>query len=161
MKALTSLLEDIGCTEVTTYIQSGNVIFEKRSSRARELSALISATIMKKHGFAPRVHLMTVDALEKAAAANPFQDAESDPKSLHLFFLIEQAESPELSAIRDIKAESERYSLTKDVFYLHAPDGIARSRLAANVDKLLGVGTTARNWRSVTKLLELAKKGGQ
>jgi len=51
--------------------------------------------------------------------------------------------------------ESEKYSLTDSAFYLHAPDGIGRSKLGAGVERCLGVPATARNWRSVGKIGEL------
>ena len=55
------------------------------------------------------------------------------------------------------KSPSERFQLADQVFYLHAPDGIGRSKLAASVEKLLGVTVTARNWRTVQKLAELVE----
>jgi uncharacterized protein (DUF1697 family) len=56
-----------------------------------------------------------------------------------------------------LKADSERFTLAEEALYLHAPDGIGRSRLAAKIDRHLRVSTTARNWRTVRKLLDLAK----
>ena len=134
MKELTTLLEGIGCSRVTTYIQSGNVLFERADSNARQLARLIGETIQKNHGFRPKVLLLSVKDLNNAAASNPFPDAEAEPKTLHLFFLSERPKSAELSAMDEIKLEGERYSLAKDVFYLHAPGGIAPSRLAAKAE---------------------------
>jgi uncharacterized protein (DUF1697 family) len=57
-----------------------------------------------------------------------------------------------------MKNGSERYTLVGNVFYLHAPDGIGRSKLAAGIEKALGVSVTARNWRSVSKISEMAKR---
>ena len=64
---------------------------------------------------------------------------------------------PDVDAIQALCSDSERWQLTDAVFYLHAPDGIARSKLAA-AERKLGVGATARNWRTVSKLLELAER---
>jgi len=47
--------------------------------------------------------------------------------------------------------------VTDHAIYLHAPDGIGRSKLAAAMEKLAGVSATARNWNTVAKLLDLAK----
>jgi uncharacterized protein (DUF1697 family) len=55
-------------------------------------------------------------------------------------------------------APSERISLQGTVLYLHAPEGIGRSKLVTRAEVLLGVSGTARNWRTVTQLLELACK---
>lgn len=58
---------------------------------------------------------------------------------------------------QNIKKETERFDLKGKVFYLHTPEGIGRSKLAANAEKLLGVSMTSRNWRTVCKIVEVAK----
>ena len=158
MKGLTVALEEIGCTNVKTYIQSGNVVFSKSDSKAPQLARLIGKTVFKKYGFEPKVLLLTVEELEKAAKLNPFPAAEADPKSLHLLFLAEKPVSFENDPFDEIKTESESYSLKASTFYLHAPDGIGRSKLAARAEKLLGVSATGRNWRTVSALLDLARR---
>jgi uncharacterized protein (DUF1697 family) len=62
-----------------------------------------------------------------------------------------------LAALGRLKTENERYQLINKVFYLHAPDGIGRSKLAENVGKGWGVAITARNWRTVEKLMAIAR----
>jgi uncharacterized protein (DUF1697 family) len=94
---------------------------------------------------------------EKAVVSIPFEDPEVNPKSLQIFFLSEEPSSPEFEILDGIKFGSDTHALFDAAFYLHAPDGIGRSELAASVEKLLGVDTTARNWRTVSKLLEMAK----
>ena len=63
---------------------------------------------------------------------------------------------PDLARLEAAKAETERFKLDSTVFYLHAPDGIGRSRLAAAVEDALGIPVTARNWRSTVKIMALA-----
>jgi uncharacterized protein (DUF1697 family) len=157
MKDLARHLEDLGCTSVTTYIQSGNVIFKRQKTKVSSLAELIGKTILDHHGFQAKVHLMSASDLEQAASANPFPHATADPKSLHLSFLSQEPEPIRLESLEAIKAESETYSLQGNVFYLHAPLGIGRSKLAARAETLLGVEATSRNWRTVSKLLELAQ----
>jgi uncharacterized protein (DUF1697 family) len=60
-----------------------------------------------------------------------------------------------LKALDAIKADNERYKLAGNVFYLHAPDGVGNSKLAARAEKLLGVAASARNWNTVCKLAEM------
>ena len=98
-----------------------------------------------------------MDELEQAIRSNPYTEAESSPKSLHLFFLAEAPPNPDLEKLAAIRAESERFCLLGKVFYLYAPDGIGRSKLAAGAEKALGVPATARNWRSVCQIMELAQ----
>jgi uncharacterized protein (DUF1697 family) len=98
--------------------------------------------------------------MAQAIVANPFPEAEAEPKSLHLYFLTVPPENPDLKTLDRLKQDNERYSLNDKVFYLHAPDGVGRSKLATQVEKALGVAATARNWRSVCKIMAMAKEYG-
>lgn len=157
MQDLRDILSALGCENVQTYIQSGNAVFTSADD-AQSLSLQIKNTIEKRFGFAPQVLLMTTERFEAIAAANPFPDAEETPKFLHVWFLTDTPAAPDLDTLNNLKAPSEQFILADDVFYLHAPDGIGRCKLAAKVDRCLGVATTARNWRTVTKLLGLIGK---
>jgi len=106
------------------------------------------------------VLLLGPEELEKAVGSNPFPEAESDPKTLHLYFLASVPEHPNLDALEGMKSDRERFVLEAGVFYLHAPDGIGRSRLAANAERLLGVAMTGRNWRTVRKVVAMARERG-
>ena len=64
--------------------------------------------------------------------------------------------SPDLDTLDSSRLSTQRYELSNNAFYLHAPGGIGRPKLAAKVDRCLGVETTARNWRTVTKVSDLA-----
>lgn len=157
MKDLVALLETLGADGVKTYIQSGNVVFRHRKADRTRLSGDISAAIRKSHGFEPRVLLLDLEDVESAVAANPFPEAESDPRSLHLYFPVDKVDSPDLESLESYRKDNERFELKDGVFYLHAPDGIGRSKLAERVNKALGVGTTTRNWRTVCRIMELAQ----
>ena len=98
----------------------------------------------------------TVDSI----SSNPFPSAEAHPKSLHLYFLDAVPQQPDLKTLESVKRDSEQYALRDQIFYLHAPEGIGRSKLAARVEKLLGAAVTARNWRSVCAIMALAKQAG-
>ena len=156
MQDLRDLLAELGCENVRTYIQSGNAVFSASDDRI-SLSARITSTIEERFGFAPQVLLLTVERFVAIASANPYPEAEVTPKFLHVWFLTEKAGNPDIDEMNSIKAENERFTLTDDALYLHAPDGVGRSRLAAKIDRHLGVSTTARNWRTVGKLIDLTE----
>lgn len=153
MKALASELETLKLKQVRTYIQSGNVVFESPAKTAAPLAKKISALVEKRHGFSPQVLLLSTEELQTAINDNPFPKAVDDPKTLHFFFLSKPPSNPNLTAIEEIQSPTESYVLQGRVFYLHAPDGIGRSKLVRQVEKLLGVAATARNYRTVEKLL--------
>jgi uncharacterized protein (DUF1697 family) len=157
MKDLKLLFEQHGCVEVRTYIQSGNVVFQSASSDAGRLAKQVAAAVSKGRAFEPRVLVLTRSELARAAANNPFPEADGNPKSVHLFFLAHLAKNADLKSMEALKAGTERFSLKGKVLYLHTPDGFGISKLAARAERLLGVDATARNWRTVTTLLQMAK----
>jgi uncharacterized protein (DUF1697 family) len=156
MRELVEILQELGLENVKTYIQSGNVVFQSQRTDLKQLSEEISAAIGKNFGFTPRVMLLTVDELQQAVDANPFPKGENEPKTLHLFFMDSSPQDPDLNALEAVKTDNERYQLINNVFYLYAPDGIGRSKLAENVGKGWDVTITARNWRTVSKIMVLA-----
>ena len=158
MKELVVLLENIGARKVRTYIQSGNAVFQSDGKHLSQLSKRLTAEIKKRYGFESHVLILGRDAIDRAMAANPFPEAEANPSSLHLGFLASTPKSPDLKKLDSLRKESERFYLSDHFFYLHAPEGIGRSKLAASTEKLLGVPMTDRNWRTVCKIREMASE---
>ena len=150
MAELRDILTALGARDATTYIQSGNAVF-----RGRLAAIQIAGAIEAAHGFQPQVVVLTRDALNAAIAANPFRCAEATPKALHFFFLAAPA-APDAGALDALRAADEDWRLLGRVFYLHAPSGIGRSKLAERAERLLGVAVTARNWNTVARLADLA-----
>lgn len=160
MAELRSILESLGARDVRTYIQSGNAVFESEDVDPRDLASRIGAAIQESRGFEPRVVVLERERLERAIASNPFPEAESEPKSLHVHFLASAPQNPDLDALESLAKESERFELRGDVLYVHAPDGIGRSRLVARAEKPLGVAMTGRNWRTVSRIKAMADDDG-
>lgn len=158
MKELRAALEGAGFAGVQTYIQSGNLVFQSDHQDAREAGEAVTALIEKTFGFAPRSHTLTAAALHKAINENPYrQEGLDEPKSVHFHFLSEDpGAKADLEALTALKTETERFALTDNVFYLLAPDGIGRSKLAEKIDRHIRVPMTARNMRSVYKVAAIA-----
>lgn len=157
MKELVDLLSEMGLRQVKTYIQSGNVVFRSEGTDSDKLSQDISAAIAQKFEFTPPVLTLSIEAFGQAITANPFTEVEDTPKALHLFFLASKPTSPDLDSLDAIQKSSERFALIDSVFYLFAPEGIGRSKLAAKIEKAMNVPVTARNWRSVNKIMSMAE----
>lgn len=158
MKELVALLENIGVKNVRTYIQSGNAVFESAEKDSSRLTKQLAAEIKRQLGFEPQVLLLGVEAINTAIANNPFPEAEDKPSSLHLGFLASTPKTPNLEKLGNLKKVSERFHLSDNFFYLYAPEGFGRSKLAASTEKLLGVPMTYRNWRTVCKIKALAEE---
>lgn len=155
MKVLAALLGELGARNVRTYIQSGNAVLESAARDPAQLAGKIGAAVKERCGFEPNVLLLEREDLERAVAGNPFPEVETDPKALHLGFLASTPERPDLAALEGLRRDGERFQLVQRVFYLHAPAGVGRSKLAASAERLLGVPMTDRNWRTVCKLRDM------
>jgi len=160
MQDLRDILAARGCEDVKTYIQSGNAVF-KSPETPIVLETEIRTAVAAKFGFAPRVLILDADQFRAIAAANPYSDAEETPALLHVSFLEQTPAEPDLQSLQAISLESEQFELIGRAFYMHAPDGIARSKLAGRVEKALGVEATGRNWRTVSKVLNLVSSIAQ
>lgn len=151
MKTLAPLCESFGATQVKTYIQSGNLVYQ----HGADISLELQEKIQQELGFTPQILTLSLATYRNILAKNPYQQEE--PKHVHCFFCFPAVSHPESEKIETLKAASENYLVTENAFYLWAPDGIGRSKLAAKVEKLLGVSTTARNLNSLNKILSLAE----
>jgi uncharacterized protein (DUF1697 family) len=156
MKDLATLLGALGLEDVRTYIQSGNVVFSASGS-ATSLTGRIGAAVERRCGFRPQLLLLSAAELGRALAANPFPEAAAQPQLLHLWFLTARPGKGAETALAELAAGGERFVLHGKVLYLHAPKGIGSSKLAARVERTLGVRATARNWRTCTTLLSMAR----
>ena len=155
-KTFIEILASLGTKDAKTYIATGNAVFRARSANGAALAKRMKARIEEVRGFAPEVLLLTPQELRDAIARNPFRNAEAEPATLHLTFLSSAPPDPDLAKLESLRANGEAFLLKGKVFYFHAPAGVGRSKLFSRIEKSLGVWGTARNWRTVCKVMELA-----
>ncbi len=148
MKELKLVLEGEGYKDVKTYIQSGNVVLKVKSNPAKRVASVVELSF----GFKPDVWAIEETDFEKKISANPYTSYEG--KFVHFYFC---AKRPNLNVqkVESLIANDETFELKDNVFYLHAPNGIGRSKLVLNIEACLGVSYTGRNLNTVLKLREL------
>jgi uncharacterized protein (DUF1697 family) len=158
MGALRDALAERGFTNVRTYIQSGNVVYDAPKRAGNSAAALrkeartITDAIEAMRGFAPVVMVRTAADVAAALSASPYGG--EDPGKAFMVFLDEDA-----AGLGDLDAAAtagEQWHTGKGVIHLFCPDGLGRSKLAAKFAGSTKVPTTTRNLRTVAKLLELA-----
>lgn len=160
MADLRRVVESMGHTDVATYINSGNVVFESAQQDDDSLGAQLEAEIGAELGVNPRVLVRSCTELADVARSNPFPD-EPDPKKVHVVFLEAPPGTSAVKATKDAEHEAaakgsrDEVELIGRAAYLHTPDGLGRSVLAGLLEKRAGVTGTARNWATVTKLLAM------
>lgn len=158
MSDFTRLLGSMGFKDIKTYIQSGNAVFRAAEADPEKLAEQIAGKISRSHGLSVGVVVFKLSELASAVAANPYPDADSNPKALHLTFLASAPAAPALGPLEGIRNVTERFTLQGRVLYFYAPEGVGRSKLFARLEKALGVPATARNWRTACKILEIAQQ---
>jgi uncharacterized protein (DUF1697 family) len=156
MVELRAICESLGLRDVATYVQSGNVVF--RATTLNGLAARIEDAIEKKLRFRPAVILRTAGELRDAIARSPFAGRRDlDPARLLVTFLADEPAARARSKIAAIQADPEEVYLAGRELYVFYPNGLGRSKFPqAAVDKALATPGTARNWNTVTKLMEMA-----
>lgn len=160
MAELRAELSGLGLESVATVLQSGNAVFAGDRPRD-EIASAIEGRIREAFGLSVAVLLRTADELGEIARANPFLAAEPDEALLHVAFLDRVPDAAASARLDPGRSPPDAFALRGSEVYLHYPHGSGRSRL--NVDYLertLGVRATARNWRTVTRLVEAARAGG-
>jgi uncharacterized protein (DUF1697 family) len=157
MADLRALLEALGYAGVRTHLQSGNAVFIAPGPvQPADLERAITARLAADLGFDIPVMVRTGDELATVADSNPFTRRTSDPKQLHVAFLSTQpADDVSTGLVADAYAPDE-LSLADRALYLYRPNGIMGSRLP-DLEKLLGVRVTERNWNTVTRLHEMTR----
>jgi len=149
MKELVAALEDRNYQNIKTYIQSGNVVLQSLNKPDD-----IASIVQDRFGFGPEVFVFEESEFQAAIVSNPYRSVNG--KDIHFYFCKDR---PNLDAVKleRYQSESEEYHLKDKVFYLFAPDGIGRSKLAANLESCLGVTATGRNLNTILKLHQMAQ----
>ena len=156
MAELRELFAAVGAQEVTTYVQSGNVVFESRD-RPSKLAEAVEKEISRRLGLDVTVLVRTSAELAKVFGGNPFLKAGNEPTALHVTFLAETPNRARVGKLDPERGGSDQFRVKGRDVYLYCPNGYGRSKLTnAYFEQALGVAATTRNWRTVTKLAELA-----
>jgi uncharacterized protein (DUF1697 family) len=156
MEALRATAARCGFDDVTTFIQSGNVIFRSRLG-AKTVTARLHDAILEDSGLDTRIATRTAAQLRTVIERNPLLDRSDDPTKLSVTFLFDGVR-PTLEALDpDVYAPDEVVVVGREA-YLHTPNGMGKSKLVPAVTKKLGLVGTTRNWRSTMKLAELAAR---
>lgn len=158
MPALREALTEAGYGNVRTYVASGNVVLDTDQPPA-ELAGSIGALLAERFVAVPVV-TRTDHELADVVARNPLGELATDPKRYQVSFLSEPLAAEVAAQLEALAAPAERLVVDGRELFAWHPEGVARSKLWNAVAGKLGVTATARNWTTVTKLLEMARDGG-
>jgi uncharacterized protein (DUF1697 family) len=142
--------------DVRTYLQSGNVVLSS-TAKPEQVARSCERLIADRFSLQIKVVVRTRSELAKVVERNPLAAVAVDPKRYQVSFLEKKPPAATVSKLAAVAAGGEQLVVIGREAYAWHPDGVARSKLwAALAGRGLGVTATARNWTTVTKLLELA-----
>jgi uncharacterized protein (DUF1697 family) len=157
MAQLRELMAELGYTDVTTYVQSGNVVFTGPDAAPATVERALEQAIATAFGFDVAVVVRTRDELADVVAANPLADLAEDPAKYLVLFLSGRLDPARLADLDPADFAPEAFVLGEREIYLWNPEGVGVSAIVkALTPKRLGLTATGRNWRTVEKLLALA-----
>jgi len=154
MPELKALVESLGFTQVTTYLQSGNVVFDCANGEVSTIAGSLEKAIERHFGFTVSVLMRDRDDFRRIIEGNPFLTGRNeDPERLHVTFL---SALPSAVAVKDLETSidtTDEYFLSGKEIYLFCPNGYGRTKLSNTFfEKKLKVAATTRNWKTVNAL---------
>ncbi|NWJ48156.1 MAG: DUF1697 domain-containing protein [Chloroflexi bacterium] len=160
MAALKELHEVLGFTNVTTYLQTGNVVFDSEETNPHQLAERIANEFEKRFGFRTEVMIRTQAELKETFHNNPFHNQpEKETKWIVAMFLSDAPDSQVVEGFLSSFSGVEKLFIAGKELYIYYPEGIGNSKLTnAVIEKKLKVTGTGRNWNTVTKLAEMMQR---
>lgn len=151
MADLRALAESLGLADVTSFIQSGNLLF---TSRSRPDPADLEAAVTERFAINVSVVVRSASELRSVLSNQPFPQA--DLSNVHVGFLTGKPPASSVKRLDPGRFEPEIFTVRGVEVYMHLPAGMARTKVPAYIDTNLRIPMTIRNWNTVTKLAELA-----
>ena len=156
MTELKVLYEELGFTDVKTYIQSGNVIFRTKDNK-EEVIVKIERAIKKKFGFYVPVIIRTISEFKKVILSNPFPE-DSDINKIAIVFLEKVPLQNYVEKVIEMDFLPDKFVIKERDIFILCVNGFGRTKLTNNFfENKLKVKATTRNWKTVNKLIELSK----
>lgn len=148
---------DLGFSNVTTYIQSGNVIFEANLAEIHQIEEKIVKGITQTFGYSVNVLVLTKETLEAIFRSNPYiQNGNIDISKLHVTLLNNEPFSEGIEQIKELSTNEDEFEIIDKYIYLYCPNGYGNTKLNNNLfEKKLKSMATTRNWKTISKLVEL------
>jgi uncharacterized protein (DUF1697 family) len=158
MEALRAVYENLGYTQVTSYLQSGNLVFDGAGQNALQIERRLEAAILAEFGMSIPVLIRSKGEIEAILERSPFDTQEElDPAKLAVVFLKTAPAGAAVDALKAPKDSPEAFYLSGREIFVYYPNRLGRSKLSNNFfESKLGVAATTRNWNTVKALYALA-----
>lgn len=155
METLREILSAEGFENVKTYINSGNIIFETAKTEDIKLAERIEKAIEKEFDLQIKTIVRSINEIEEIVKNNPFEGRFENDKDLQVFFLDEEMSREKQELLLSNNNENEQFAVQKREIFCLLRVRVLDSLIGKNyIAKKLKIPSTARNWRTVNKVLE-------
>jgi uncharacterized protein (DUF1697 family) len=161
MTELAELYVKIGFSDAETYIQSGNVIFTDNSEfDPSSHSMKIEKAILDRFKYIVPAMIRTIQDLRDIFSVNPFLgERDFDPSKMAVIFLHEEVTEAQLRKVEGVDYPPDKFKIVGREIFIYCPNGFGRTKLYTNFfEKKMSVTGTARNWKTITTILNIAEK---
>lgn len=160
MEVLRHVLGELDFSNISTYIQSGNIIFKSSETSQNKLETQIAAKIKEHFNFDVPVVIVTPDDLNQVVRQNPYSDRElADPAQPYVAFLSEEPKAENVAVLKAFDLGKDEFKIIGKSIYLLYANSAGNTKLTnAAIENKLKVKATSRNWKTIHKLIELSKK---
>lgn len=157
MEKLREVLKALEFDQISTYIQSGNILFRSNIYEEKKLEKMIADLIYKHFGFDVSVVVLTPEDLQKTINDNPFSKENIELPQPYVAFLSTIPARSDVDVLKATNFQKDRFEVIEKNMYLHYADGAGSTKLSnVIIEKKLRLTATVRNWKTVLKLIELA-----
>jgi len=159
MEELRRSLAQLGLQRTSTYIQSGNIVFEGGKLGPKALTEKIERQILRDFDISSLAITRSANEMAAIVSGNPFlRDSRLDPTKLHVYFLAEPPSPDAAKELKSLAAKPDLAHLAEREIYLYLPNGVSQSSVwNSPMERRLLKRATMRNWKTVTTLLEMAQ----
>lgn len=162
MELLRQVLNELDFEHISTYIQSGNILFQSKISDTKKLEKQIHDLIEKHFGFDVSVIVVTPDDLKSVIQKNPLAKENIELPQPYVAFLSDVPVKENIAVLSGIDFQKDRFNIVDKTMYLHYADGAGTTKLSnAVIEKKLKLTATSRNWKTILKLIELSESVGK
>lgn len=160
MEALKKLLSECGLSNIDTYIQSGNVVYQFKSTDTKKLDSIIRDKIAQEFSIEVPVITQTIDEFRLIVKNNPFaKNKTKDASFFHITFLSDKPQKENLDKITSIRYQPDEFAIIDKAVYLYCPNGYGNTKLSNKfLETKLKVAATTRNWKTANELITIGDR---
>jgi len=161
MEQLREVLKELDFEHISTYIQSGNVLFQSKIEEPKKIEKMMADLIYKHFGFDVSIVVITPEELKSVYRKNPFAKENIAEPQPYVAFLSAPPAVSDVNVLKATNFQNDRFVIVDQAMYLHYADSAGNTKLSnAVIEKKLKLTATSRNWKTIKKLIELSEAIG-